>query len=615
MYLEFIDWISVVIFFIIALIIGAWVTKQAGKNSAAYFLSGRNMPWYLLGFSMVATTFSIDTPNLVADIVRQNGIAGNWMWWAFLLTGMLTVFVYSKLWRRSKVMTDVEFYEIRYSGKPAAFLRGFRAIYLGIFFNVAIMAGVTLAAIKVGSLMLNLSPVQVILIAGGVTVIYSSLGGFLGVLLTDFVLFILSMFGAIAAAYVSVNLPEVGGLSNLLSHPNIADKLSFFPDFSNWEFALIVFIIPISVQWWSVWYPGSEPGGGGYIAQRMLAAKNEQHAMGATLFFNFTHYAIRPWPWILVALSSLVVFPNLEQISQAFPHVDPSIIGHDLAYPAMLTHLPHGLLGLVVASLIAAYMSTMSTSLNWGSSYVVNDFYKRFLKPEASEKELVFIGRISTVLMMVLASIFALFLDNALQSFNILLQVGAGTGLLFILRWFWYRINAWSELTGMVVSFLVAIFFLVLNTYHEAQIKVIVATGLDYDFAFESVGALKTYEQLVIGIGITTLSWIIVTLLTKPAADEKLDSFYRLTRPGGPGWKKVVANSAKFGDQINSDKDSANLPLGILSMFVGCVAVYGLLFATGYWLYANYLPAILLTAVTITASIILFYLWQKLNKN
>ena len=615
MYLEFIDWISVVIFFLIALVIGLWVTKQAGKSSATYFLSGRNMPWYLLGFSMVATTFSIDTPNLVADIVRQNGIAGNWVWWAFLLTGMLTVFVYSKLWRRSKVMTDIEFYEIRYSGKPAAFLRGFRAIYLGVFFNVTIMAGVTLAAIKVGSLMLNLTPIQVILIAGGVTVVYSSLGGFLGVLLTDFVLFILSMFGSIAAAYVSVNLPEVGGLSKLLSHPKIVDKLSFFPDFSNWEFALIVFIIPISVQWWSVWYPGSEPGGGGYIAQRMLAAKNEKHAMGATLFFNFAHYAIRPWPWILVALSSLVVFPTLEQISQTFPHVDPSIVGHDLAYPAMLTHLPHGLLGIVVASLIAAYMSTMSTSLNWGSSYVVNDFYKRFLKPEASEKELVFVGRISTVIMMIMASVFALFLDNAMQGFNIMLQIGAGTGLLFILRWFWYRINAYSELTGMVVSFLVAIFFLVLNNYHDSQIEILTGAGIDYSSAFDKVGALKTYEQLVIGIGITTLSWLIVTLLTKPADDEKLDSFYRLIHPGGPGWKKVIANSTKFGSQISTKEDSTNLPLGILSMFVGCVAVYGLLFATGYWLYANYLPAIILTIISVGASIILFYLWQKLNNN
>ncbi|KAB2844895.1 MAG: Na+:solute symporter, partial [Melioribacteraceae bacterium] len=446
MLLNTLDWIIVVVFFVISLLIGLWATKRASKSSAQYFLSGRNMPWYLLGFSMVATTFSIDTPNLVADIVRQNGIAGNWVWWAFLLTGMLTVFVYAKLWRRSNVMTDVEFYEIRYSGKPAAFLRGFRALYLGLFFNVAIMASVTLAAIKVGSILLNLSPLQVILIAGGVTVVYSSLGGLLGVLLTDFILFILAMIGSVIAAYVSVNLPEIGGLSNLLSHPEIANKLSLFPDFSNWELALIVFIIPISVQWWSVWYPGSEPGGGGYIAQRMLAAKNEKHAMGATLFFNFAHYALRPWPWIIVSLASIIVFPDLEKIKEAFPNVDPSIIGHDMAYPAMLTHLPSGILGLVAASLIAAYMSTMSTSLNWGSSYVVNDFYKRFLKPEATEKQLVMVGRISTVLMMVVASFFALYMESALQAFNVLLQIGAGTGLLFILRWFWWRINAYSEI-------------------------------------------------------------------------------------------------------------------------------------------------------------------------
>ncbi|MFC2133153.1 sodium:solute symporter family protein [Bacteroidota bacterium] len=613
MYLHTIDWLIVIGFFVLSLVIGIWATKRAGKDSTQYFLSGRNMPWYILGFSMVATTFSTDTPNLVADIVRQNGVAGNWVWWAFLLTGMLTVFVYAKLWRRSKVMTDVEFYEIRYSGKPAAFLRGFRSIYLGIVFNVVIMAAVTLAAIKIGTLMLNLTPLQVILIAGGVTVIYSSLGGLLGVLLTDFILFILAMAGSVAAAYVSVNLPEVGGLTNLLNNPAIEDKLAFLPDFNNWELALIVFIIPISVQWWSVWYPGSEPGGGGYIAQRMLAAKNEKHAMGATLFFNFAHYALRPWPWILVALASLIVFPDLEIIKQAFPHVDPSIIGHDMAYPAMLTFLPHGLLGLVVASLIAAYMSTMSTSLNLGSSYVVNDFYKRFLRPDASEKELVLIGRLSTVLIMLLACIFALFLDSALQSFNILLQIGAGTGLIFILRWFWWRINAYTELIGMIVSFGIAIFFLLLNNYHTSQIEFLVASGIGYDSAFIQVGALKSYEQLVIAVMITTIISLLVTLLTKPASDEKLDSFYRLVNPGGPGWKKVILNSHKFGKPIVQSNQKSDLPIGLLSMFIGCIAVYALLFAAGYWIYANYLSAAILTIITIISSAILFKLWKKMN--
>ena len=614
MLLNTFDWIIVVSFFVLSLLVGLWVTKQASKSSAQYFLSGRNMPWYLLGFSMVATTFSIDTPNLVADIVRQNGIAGNWVWWAFLLTGMLTVFVYAKLWRRSNVMTDIEFYEIRYSGKPAAFLRGFRALYLGLFFNIAIMASVTLAVVKVGSILLNLSPLQVILIAGGVTVIYSSLGGLLGVLLTDFILFILAMIGSVTAAYIVVNLPEIGGLSKLLSHPAIINKLPLIPDFSDWEFALVVFIIPISVQWWSVWYPGSEPGGGGYIAQRMLAAKNEKHAMGATLFFNFAHYALRPWPWIIISLASIIVFPGLEQIKEAFPNVDPSIIGHDMAYPAMLTLLPAGILGLVVASLIAAYMSTMSTSLNWGSSYVVNDFYKRFLRTEASEKELVLVGRISTVLMMIIASFFALYLESALQAFNVLLQIGAGTGLLFILRWFWWRINAFSELTGMVVSFIVAIIFLIVHKMDQAQIEMFVGQGMEKAAAISQVGPLKTYEELIIGVTITTTLSLLVTFFTKPADDNTLIKFYKLVYPGGPGWTKILTSAEKQGITFTDEQKKSELPLGILSMFVGCIAVYGLLMATGYWIYSNYPPAILLSVVTMVASFILYKLWDKLNR-
>lgn len=614
MVLQTIDWIAIFGFMLIALLIGIWSTKRAGKSSSEFFLSGRNMPWYVLGVSMVATTFSIDTPNLVADITRQNGIAGNWVWWAFLLTGMLTVFVYAKLWRRSDVMTDIEFYEIRYSGKPAAFLRGFRAIYLGMFFNIVIMASVTLAAIKVGNVMLNLSPLQVILIAGGVTVVYSSLGGLLGVLITDFILFILAMFGSIAAAYVAVSLPEIGNLSTLLSHPNVADKLDIIPDFNNWELALTVFIIPIAVQWWSVWYPGAEPGGGGYVAQRMLAAKDEKHAMGATLFFNFAHYALRPWPWIIVALASIIVFPELSMIKEALPHIDESIVGHDMAYPAMLTLLPSGLLGLVIASLIAAYMSTMSTSLNWGSSYVVNDFYKRFLKPGASEKELVFAGRVSTVLMMIIASSFALFLESALNAFNVLLQIGAGTGLLFIMRWFWWRINAYSELTAMVVSFLIALVFLFLGNYHNAQIKELMETGIDRATAVVQVGALKTYEELLIGVTITTISWVLVTLFTKPADDEKLVSFYKLVRPGGIGWNKVIKKAESNGVKFSEEDRKSNIPLGILAMLLGVAAVYGLLISIGYWLYSNYLPASILTTVVIICSITIFKLWPKLNE-
>ncbi|MFO7894051.1 MAG: sodium:solute symporter family protein, partial [Longimicrobiales bacterium] len=450
------DWWIIGLYFAAALAIGVWAARRAGKNTKEFFLSGRNMPWWLLGVSMVATTFSTDTPNLVADIVRQDGVSGNWVWWAFLLTGMLTVFVYAKLWRRAGVMTDLEFYEIRYSGKPAAFLRGFRAIYLGVFFNVMIMATVTLAAIKIAGVLLGASPLVTILVAGGVTVAFSALGGLTGVLLTDFLLFFTAMVGSIAAAVVAVGHPDVGGLDGLLASDAVVGKLSLLPDFSDPSAFIPVLIIPIAVQWWSVWYPGAEPGGGGYIAQRMLSAKDETDATGATLLFNAAHYALRPWPWILVGLASLVVFPTVESIQEAFPRVGDAILGHDLAYPAMLTFLPSGLLGLVVASLAAAYMSTMSTHLNWGSSYVVHDFWRRFVDPEAGERTLVTVGRVTTVVLMVLAAVLALWLRNALQAFQILLQIGAGTGLLFILRWFWWRINAFSEITAMVVSFLVA---------------------------------------------------------------------------------------------------------------------------------------------------------------
>ena len=587
--LNYIDWGIIALYFALSLIVGLWSSKKASESSTEFFLSGRGMPWWLLGFSMVATTFSIDTPNLISDIVRQNGVAGNWVWWAFLLTGMLTVFIYSKLWRRSQVMTDIEFYELRYSGKGAAFLRGFRAIYLGVFFNVTIMASVTLAAIKVGGIMLGLSPLQVILIAGGITVIYSSLGGLMGVLLTDFVQFIIAMIGAVIAAYISLDHVKVGGLQNLLSNEAIKGKLSFLPDFNNWEAALMVFIIPIAIQWWSVWYPGAEPGGGGYIAQRMLAAKDEKHAMGATLFFNFAHYALRPWPWIIVALCSILVFPTLADIQKAFPHVDPSIIGHDMAYPAMLTYLPNGILGIVIASLIAAYMSTMSTSLNWGASYIVNDFYKRFLKPEASEKELVRIGRYSILVMMILASSFALFLESALHGFNVLLQIGAGTGLLFILRWFWYRINPASEITAMIVSFIIAIVFLFVKTFN-------------------------TYQQLIIGVMITTIAWIVITIITKPSDMNTLVKFYKLVRPGRIGWSKVIAYARENGITISGEEQRSVLPLGIIGMLIGCIAVYSFLFAIGYWVYMQILPAILLTISAAIFSILLFVVWNKINQ-
>ncbi|MBT8320928.1 MAG: Na+:solute symporter, partial [Eudoraea sp.] len=457
MQLNTLDYILIISFFSIVLLIGIIVSKTAGKSSSEFFLSGRTMPWWLLGLSMVATTFSTDTPNLVTDIVRTNGVSGNWVWWAFLITGLLTVFVYAKLWRKSNVNTDLEFYEMRYGGAPARFLRKFRAIYLGVIFNVITMSAVTLAAIKIGGIMLGLEPWQTVISAGLITVTFSALGGFKGVVYTDFLLFFVAMGGAIGAAYYLVNLPEVGGIGAMMANENVAGKLNILPDFSNREALITLFIIPLAVQWWSSWYPGAEPGGGGYIAQRMLAAKDENHAIGATFFFNIMHYALRPWPWILVALASLVVFPDVASIQEAFPNIAEDKLGHDLAYSAMLTKLPNGLLGLVLASLVAAYMSTISTQLNWGSSYIVYDFYKQQINPDASEKRLVAVGRISTVVLMVLSASLALLLQNALQLFEVLLVFGAGTGLIFILRWFWWRINAWSEITAMFASGIISI--------------------------------------------------------------------------------------------------------------------------------------------------------------
>jgi Na+/proline symporter len=594
MILHAIDWASVIAFFVISLGIGIGVARRAGKNSAEFFLSGRNMPWWLLGVSMVATTFSADTPNLVTDIVRQNGVAGNWIWWAFLLTGMLTVFVYAQLWRRSGVLTDLEFYEVRYSGPAAAFLRGFRALYLGVFFNVLIMATVSLAIIKIGGVMLGLSPIQTLVIASTITMFYSALGGLRGVLITDFFQFFIAMVGSIGAAIVAVRLPEVGGLSALLTNINVADKLSLLPDFSNTEQLLSLLILPLAVQWWSVWYPGAEPGGGGYIAQRMLSAKTENHAVGATLLFNAAHYALRPWPWIIVALCSLVVFPTLESLQVAFPGIEPDKLGHDLAYPAMLTYLPHGLLGIVVASLVAAFMSTLSTHLNWGSSYVVNDFYVRFLNPEATDGQQVRVGRISTLVLMVLAGLMALLLSNALQAFNILLQIGAGTGLLFILRWFWWRINPWSEITAMVVSFAVALY---LQFVHPL-------TGLPI---------LSTHVQLVVGVALTTVSWVVVTYMTSPTSMDTLVSFYNLVRPGGPGWAQIVQEAPKQGMVIADTGEGWRVPLQILAMLAGTFTIFGTLFATGYFLYGETQAAATLTMIAIAGAISLAFIWRRIS--
>ena len=587
MQLENIDWLIISSFFILSLIIGVVVSKKSGKDITEFFLSGRKMPWWLLGISMVATTFSADTPNLVTDIVRTNGVAGNWIWWAFLLTGMLTVFVYAKLWRRSKVLTDLEFYELRYSGKGAAFLRGFRAFYLGAVFNILIMASVCLAGIKIGGALLGLSPVETLLVSCAITVIYSSVGGLRGIIITDFFQFILAMVATFWAAYEIVSLPQIQGLTNLLNHPDVIPKLSLIPDIKDKDLFIAVFIIPLAVQWWAVWYPGAEPGGGGYVAQRMLSAKDEKNAIWATLLFNFMHYAVRPWPWILIALASIVVFPNLESLQVAFPN---TIVGNDLAYPAMISFLPSGLLGLLVASLIAAFMSTISTHLNWGSSYLVHDLYRRFFITDKSEKHYVLMGRVFTVLLMIISAFFALYLNNSLQAFGIILQIGAGTGLIFILRWFWYRINVYSELTAMIVSFLVAL-----------------------AFEFIIPNNFSVEEKLIIGVTITTISWLTVTMITPPSSMETLQNFYKKIQPGGPGWKKIVEESENNGVIISGKKEKWDVPSGILCMVFGSISVYSVLFGVGYILYSKTTLGLVFVIISAISVLLLMKFWKRLS--
>jgi len=535
------------------------------------------MPWWLLGVSMVATTFSTDTPNLVTDLVRQNGVSGNWAWWTFLLTGMLTVFVYAKLWRRSGVLTDIEFYELRYSGKAAAFLRGFRALYLGLVFNVLVMGAVSLAAVKFGEIVLGLPGWITLTIACSITLAYSALGGLKAVIITDFVQFALAMIGSLWGMVYILGLPEIGGLSKLIAHENVSDRLALIPDLSDPNLWVPVLLVPLAVQWWASYYPGAEPGGGGYIAQRMFSAKDESNAVGATFLFNVAHYALRPWPWIIIALSSLVIFPELKDIQSAFPNLPTDKLGHDVAYPAMLTLLPSGLLGFVAASLIAAFMSTMSTQMNLGASYLVNDFYHRFINTEASEKHLVRAGRMFTVLSIIFGGGLGLLLTSAGQAFTLLLMIGAGTGLIYILRWFWWRINAYTEIIAMFSSLIIAGYL----NFGDME--------------------LEGWQKIVIGAVLTTIIWITATYFTPPDNDETLKNFVKKVNPGGPGWKK-------YSDGISSEQWS--VPRGILSMLLGCLAVYGILLGVGQLIYGYNGSGVLIIIIAVISSIGLFKIWK-----
>ena len=565
MTLSTLDWTIVAAYFALSLVVGLWVSRQAGQDTKSFFLAGRNMPWWLLGVSMVATTFSTDTPNLVTDLVRQNGVSGNWAWWAFLLTGMLTVFVYAKLWRRSGVLTDIEFYELRYSGKAAAFLRGFRALYLGLVFNVLVMATVSLAAVKFGEIVLGWPGWVTLTIACSITLAYSALGGLKAVIITDFVQFTLAMIGSVWAMLYILDLPEIGGLSNLISHINVSDKLALIPDFSDPNMWVPVMLVPLAVQWWASYYPGAEPGGGGYIAQRMFSAKDESNAVAATFLFNVAHYALRPWPWILIALSSLIVFPELADIQRAFPNLSADKLGHDVAYPAMLTLL------------IAAFMSTMSTQLNLGASYLVNDFYHRFINKNASEKQLVQIGRLFTVLSIILGGGLGLMLTSAGQAFTLLLMIGAGTGLIYILRWFWWRINAYTEIVAMVSSIIIAGYF----NFGESS--------------------LEGWQKIVIGAFLTTIVWVVATYFTPPDDEVTLRNFVKKVNPGGPGW-------VKYSDDISGKPWP--VPKGILSMVLGCMAVYGFLLGVGQLIYGQTGSGLLICGLGTASSYGLLKLWK-----
>lgn len=567
------DWLIVAGLLILTFIPALVLARRAGTSSTEFFTSGRAAPWWLVGVSMVATTFSTDTPNLVTNLVREQGVASNWAWWAFLLTGMMTVFFYARLWRRSGVLTDLEFYEIRYSGRAASVVRGFRAVYLGVVFNCFILATVNLAAVKIANVVLGWPMTQTLLVCALLNVAFAATSGLWGVLVTDFIQFGIAMTGAFAAAYFALQQPEVGGLANLVARTD-PGVLALLPDFGDWGLTLTVLVIPVTVQWWSVWYPGAEPGGGSYIAQRMLAARTENDALSGTLLFNFAHYALRPWPWIIVALASMLVYPELSDIATTFPYVDARLIGHDMAYPAMLRFLPAGFLGLMVAGMLSAYVSTVSTHLNWGTSYLVHDLYRRFIRPGAHERHYVAIGRLVTALLMLVAALLTYVIDSAREGFELLLSIGAGTGLLYLLRWFWWRVNSFSEIAAMAASFLVSL-------------------GL---FAARKGGvAMASHVALLTTVGITTVAWIAVTLMTRPTNRERLKEFYRLVRPAGPGWESIRAETG-----LPPSPDS--MAHSLLGWVLGCTLVYSALFGTGSYIYGRTQQGIVWTVAFVVAA-------------
>ena len=533
------DWIAIAVFFAILLAIPVLSNRKTSKTSSEFFQSGRSMPWWLIGISMVAAMTSTNSANLFTQLIRENGLAGNWAWWSFLTGGVLTVFVYAKLWHRSGATTDIAFYELRYSGKPAAFLRAFRAVYLGVVYNLLVMATVLLGAVKLGTVLFGVPAWVVLAVTAVASVFYSTIGGIRGTIYADFYLFTVIMIGAVAVMVYGVAAPEVGGYAALMKNAAVVSKLNFLPDFKDTDTLVAVFVIPVAIQWWNVWYSGSEPGGGGYIVQRMLTARTPNHALGGTLFAQVVQYALRPWPWYIVAFASIVVFPDLESIRQAFPGVDPKLVGNDMAYPAMIKFVPAGWLGVVAASLMGALFSTIAAQISMGSNYVANDVWKRFVRKDASGRELIVVARATSVALMAAGCLLVPFIADAKAGFDLLVMIGAGTGAVFLLRWFWMRINAWTEIVAMAVSIVCAVFF---------------------QIAWPSVSDVKLlfWHRLLLTIGVTTVAWLAATFATKPESPEVLDDFM----------KRVRANGRDVG-------------MGVLWTFVVSLAIFVFMWAIG----------------------------------
>lgn len=609
MKLSLVDWLIIGAYFLLSLLVGLHYTRRASRSVSEYFLSGRSMPWWLAGTSMVATTFAADTPLAVTEMVAKNGVAGNWLWWSLLASGMLTVFFFARLWRRAEVMTDVEFAELRYSGRPAAFLRGFRALYLGLPVNLIIMGWVNLGMAKVLGATLGIRKLEALALCLGITFLYSILSGLWGVVVTDAVQFVIAMAGSIALAFFA--LGAVGGVGGLRSQLGAvtppggtapfgdADKvLAILPDGSAvWMLPLLTLGVYLGVNWWASWYPGAEPGGGGYIAQRIFSAKNEKHGVFATLWFNVAHYALRPWPWVIVALCSLVLVHNgaIDMINPETGKPDPGI-----GYVQVMNHyLPPVFRGLLLASFAAAYMSTIATQMNWGASYIINDFYRRFVKPQAGPQHYVFAARISTAIVVLLSIVVTYFMSRITSGWEMLMLLGAGTGLVYILRWYWWRINAWSEISAMIAAFAVSMMLRYLGTPGDEDRALVAWLNPDTPIGFA--------WSLILTVSATTAAWLIVTFATRPEPDDKLQRFFTKVHPDGPGWSRIRALAG-----LTTARGS--LAPGFLNWLMGCVLVYSFLFGIGEVIFGQFAKGIVFILIGLGAGAVILRTLDRSNE-